>query len=166
MARSLIHDPLLQQTPMHGVIIKWCCQPRFISTISWFSPGGPFAAKQTIHGSHSWSGGPSTATICRSSRSGGRLWRGNTCGVTGLLILVIGIVACSAAILKFHLMRLITVIISDKEALCFEEWTHRHTCPQSIYQTIMTSRSSGDSYEKLHVARARISFTCSSKGTQ
>ena len=55
---KLICYPLLQQMPMHGVVIKWCCQAWFISTMSWFSPGGPLAAKQTIHGSYSWSGGP------------------------------------------------------------------------------------------------------------
>ena len=75
LPRSLIRDPLLQQTPIHGVVINRCCQPRFISTMSWFSAGVPLVAKRTIHGSHSWSGGTMYSnTICLR-------WSGGTsCG--------------------------------------------------------------------------------------
>ena len=77
LPRSLIRNPLLQQTPMHDVVIKWCCQPQFITAMSWFSAGGPLAAKRIIHGSHSWSGRPSTATQFAVVR-GDQLWRRTT----------------------------------------------------------------------------------------
>ena len=66
-------DSLLQQTCMHGVISKYfyshfefTCQ--YIQVYLQLQPlffrlatGGPLAAKWTIHGSHTWSGGPVVA---------------------------------------------------------------------------------------------------------
>ena len=67
-----LYDITLSHCPDHSFTTRYCnkrpcmvlllngvaMQPRFISTMSWFSPGGPLAAKRTIHGSHSWSGSP------------------------------------------------------------------------------------------------------------
>ena len=63
-------------------MVKWCCQPRFISTMSWFPVGGPLEAKRTIHGSHNWSRGTMhlySNTICHRWSRGPLT---GTCGVT------------------------------------------------------------------------------------
>ena len=54
---SFIYDVYLQCLVFryileYQLVIKWCCQPRFIYTMSWFSAGGPLAAKRPVHGSH------------------------------------------------------------------------------------------------------------------
>ena len=84
-----LYDITLSRCPVHSFATCYCnkrpcmvlllngacSQPWFISTMSRFSAGGPLAAKQTIHGSHSWSRGTiNSNTICH------RWSRGISCG--------------------------------------------------------------------------------------
>ena len=65
-----ISNLLLQQTPMHGVVIKWCCQPRFIFTMSWFSAGGTPTAKRPSMAAIVGRGTTYSNTICRNGPGG------------------------------------------------------------------------------------------------
>ena len=78
--------PLLQQTPMHGVFIKWCCQPRFISIMSWLSAGGPCTCVKADHPWKPYIVGPGDHlqqhNLSQMVRETMQLWLGITFGVT------------------------------------------------------------------------------------
>ena len=80
LPRSLIRNPLFCNRRLYMVLlVKWCCQPWFISSMSWFSAGGAHAAKRTIHG-RPCIVGPGRSSDSNTIR---RRWpRGTTCGVT------------------------------------------------------------------------------------
>ena len=64
---QITHSPFAIATDVHGAFTKQSLRsvgfPAVVlSNLNWFASGGPLAAKRTIHGSHTWSGGPSTAT--------------------------------------------------------------------------------------------------------
>ena len=67
---------------MHGAFTKQSLHSvgipvTVLSTLSQFASGGPLAAKRTIHGSHTWSGGPSTATQFAADGPGGPVMAGD-----------------------------------------------------------------------------------------
>ena len=77
--RSLIYHSPLQKMCMalfrlnsHFVLSVW-----FLSTLNRFASGGPLAAKRTIHGSHTWSGGTIYGKIICRRWSGGPVVAGD-----------------------------------------------------------------------------------------
>ena len=62
---QITHSPLAIATNVHGTFTKQSLRSVGIPAavyppqLSRFASGGPLAAEQTIHGSHTWSGGTS-----------------------------------------------------------------------------------------------------------
>ena len=88
---QITHSPFTNATNVHGAFTKQSLRsvgipPTVLSTLSQLASGGPLAAKRTIHGSHTWSGGTIYSNIiCR------RWFGGTGCGegpVTKILVQV------------------------------------------------------------------------------
>ena len=71
------------------LLLHSCCQPWLVClhmpiVLQLYAGlkymGGPLAAKRTIYGSHTWSGG---TIYFATDGPGDHLWRGTICGVTG-----------------------------------------------------------------------------------
>ena len=79
--RSLIHYSPLQQTCivllLNSHFVLSIVTAAVLSTLSRFASGGPLAAKRTVHGSHTWSGGTIYGNITCRRWSGGPVVAGD-----------------------------------------------------------------------------------------